>query len=257
MAACAAADGAPVDLGTTGPAAGDVHWFATGDATAQSDAASIDAATRVIAGLVAASADRIDSIVAVLHRDDPRHVLLGVWRGGVLTLDALAPCPSEAGEWAVTAPPRQLTMVDLDAIAIPRSIRSGDDDVEARRRSVLAAFSDAWGRRDIDTLLSLMSAEPTYRGSTGPFPGTSFVGIDEVRAGFKKMLGGDPIPRLASEPQPVAPEALYVADKVITFWSLPFTTADGTVTEVQGVDLLTFDADDRIRMKDAYRKAFP
>lgn len=244
MATSAALD----DLGMVSRGSTDVHWFATGEATGHLDAAVIDAAMPAIERVVTTLPGLVDSMVAVLHRGDPPRVVLGVWQSGGLTLSGVTRATGEVGEWVGSGPPPQLTVADLEAISIQRY---------ARRRSALAAFSDAWRRRDIDALLSVMSPEPTYRGSTGPLPGTSFFGVDEVRAGLSKMLGGDPVPRLACDPEPVAPQAWYVADRAITFWSLPFTNADGTVTEVPGVDLLTFDADDRIQLKDAYRKAFP
>jgi hypothetical protein len=49
-------------------------------------------------------------------------------------------------------------------------------------RETLTRFSAVWGAGDVDTVLGLMSDEPTDKGSTSPEPVTVFVGKEEVRA---------------------------------------------------------------------------
>ena len=49
----------------------------------------------------------------------------------------------------------------------------------------------------------------------------------------------------------------FFADKALVFWHLSLRAADGSASEVDGVDVLSFTDDGRIAVKDAYGKAFP
>lgn len=53
------------------------------------------------------------------------------------------------------------------------------------------------------------------------------------------------------------PEMYFFADKALVFWHLSLRAADGSASEVDGVDVLSFTDDGRIAVKDAYGKAFP
>jgi hypothetical protein len=57
----------------------------------------------------------------------------------------------------------------------------------------------------------------------------------------------------AAEPAP--PRCHFFEDFALVYWQLALPAANGAV-QVDGVDVITFDADDRIAVKDAYRKAF-
>lgn len=128
------------------------------------------------------------------------------------------------------------------------------DDRIAARRDTLQRFGAAWAAGDVDTLLSLMSDSPAYRGSTGPGPGTEFSGRDQVRAAFERMVGGNASNKPAV-PQP-PPQMYLFDDRALVYWTLNFVGKDGTPSAVDGVDVMTFTDDGRIAMKDAYRKAF-
>ena len=115
-------------------------------------------------------------------------------------------------------------------------------------RETLTHFSAAWAVGDVDTLISLMSDDPIYKGSTGPEPGTVFVGREQVRAALERMAGGN----RGSEAAP-PPQMYFFADRAMVFWRLVLPGSD---SEVDGVDVMTFTNDGRIAVKDAYRKAF-
>jgi hypothetical protein len=123
-------------------------------------------------------------------------------------------------------------------------------------QETLAKFSAAWGAGDVDTLLSLMSDEPIYKGSTGPGPGTVNVGIDEVGIYLERMVGGNSAPDPSANPVPPPPMYFIDDDRALVFWSLKLPNAEGVSVDVDGVDILTFTDDGRIATKDAYRKAF-
>lgn len=126
---------------------------------------------------------------------------------------------------------------------------------EHANRETVRRFAIAWAGGDVDTLMSLMSDDPVYKGSTGPGPGTEFRGRDNVRAAFLRMVGanvGAPVPVNAPPP----PQMHFFGNHALVYWHLSLPTADSSKSEVDGVDVLTFASDGRIAVKDAYRKAF-
>src|SRR6185369_14029645 len=64
---------------------------------------------------------------------------------------------------------------------------------EAQRMTVarLQEFRDAWGRGDVEALMSFMTEDCEYRASVGPEPGETFRGRAAVREGFLRMLAHD------------------------------------------------------------------
>ena len=124
------------------------------------------------------------------------------------------------------------------------------------RRKTLELFSAARNRGDVNTLLNLMSDEPVYKGSTGDRPGTLYVGREDVRAAFEKMVEGN-ADSSATAPPAIPPEIYFFSDRALVYWSLKLPGADGALKQVDGVDIITFTDDGRIALKDAYRKAFP
>jgi hypothetical protein len=127
---------------------------------------------------------------------------------------------------------------------------------EEKHRKTIAAFSAAWDAGDVDTLLSLMSDEPVYKGSAGPGPGTVFVGKEEVRGILQKMVGSNSASSDEEKAPATPPEMYFFANRALVYWRIAFPDADGNTTEVDGVDVMTFTDDGRIAVKDAYRKAF-
>jgi len=111
----------------------------------------------------------------------------------------------------------------------------------------LREFDDAWARKDIESLMQLITDDCEYHASVGPGPGERFVGKDEVRRGFQAMLDHD----AASES---LPGNLYVyGDRGVAEWSYKSTDETGRTTVVRGCDLLEF-VGDKISLKNAFRK---
>jgi len=120
-------------------------------------------------------------------------------------------------------------------------------------RATLLRFSEAWARGDVEGLLELMNAHPVYRSSSGPGPGACFEGRDAVRAAFERMLAPQ---KTTTTGAPPPPQMYFFEDRALVYWHLTLAGTDGKACEVDGVDVITFDDDGKIAMKDAYRKAF-
>jgi hypothetical protein len=56
-------------------------------------------------------------------------------------------------------------------------------------------------------------------------------------------------------PPAPGPRPFFFENHALVYWHLTLPGTDGPV-EVDGVDVITFDDQDRIAVKDAYRKAF-
>jgi SnoaL-like domain len=117
---------------------------------------------------------------------------------------------------------------------------------EALMRSTVERFSLAWARGDVDGLMTLMSDAPLYKTSSG----STFEGREAVREGFLKICR--PAEPTASPPPP--PSLCFFDDKCLSYWSLKLLSADGEPRWIDGIDVISFDPDGRIRIKDAYRK---
>jgi hypothetical protein len=117
---------------------------------------------------------------------------------------------------------------------------------EALMRSTVEKFSRAWVRGDVDGLMTLMSDVPLYKTSSG----STFEGREEVREGFLRICR--PAEPSASPAPP--PSLCFFADKCLSYWSLKLPFPDGEPRWVEGIDVISFDPDGRIRIKDAYRK---
>lgn len=114
----------------------------------------------------------------------------------------------------------------------------------------LHAFNDAWGRGDVDALMSFMTDDCVYSASVGPEPGRTYRGRDEVRQGFREMLAHD------ADAESETGACWVAHDRGVAEWSYVHTGRDGTRTEVRGCDLFVFRGD-LISVKDAYRKTTP
>lgn len=122
-----------------------------------------------------------------------------------------------------------------------------------RMAAVLERFSQAWSRGDVDALMDLMTEDPEYRASTGPGPGAVYRGRDAVGAAFARLLSAPP-----ADDSPLPPgDVAFFGNRALSFWSLPGRAPDGAPAVIEGVDVMTFAADGRIAVKDAYRKAWP
>ena len=113
---------------------------------------------------------------------------------------------------------------------------------------ILADFADAWTRHDLDALMSFMSDDCKFQLSIGPdIDGASFVGRDQVREGYKKVLD------LFPDGQWVDDSHFVAGDRGVSEWTFKATGPDGNQIEVRGCDIFTFQGD-KISVKNSFRK---
>jgi ketosteroid isomerase-like protein len=112
----------------------------------------------------------------------------------------------------------------------------------------LKAVAAAWGRADIETLMSFVAPDCVYSASVGPEPGQTFVGRAAVREGFLKLLAHDRDG--VSEPG----EMRVVGDWAVFTWGFRRTVGSAQQV-VRGCDLFEF-RDGLIVRKDSFRKTF-
>lgn len=115
----------------------------------------------------------------------------------------------------------------------------------------LKAFGDAWNRHDIEALMSMMDDDCVFHAVAGPdLMGKSFVGRDEVRAGFE--LAWKTFPDAAW----LDGDHFVVGDRGVSETTFCGTKADGTHIEARMVDVFTF-RNGKIAIKNAFRKDRP
>ena len=115
----------------------------------------------------------------------------------------------------------------------------------------LEAFSAAWNRHDIDALMSFMTEDCVFETAAGPEAcGTRHVGAAAVRKAFAMAWETVPDAQWRNGVHHVA------GDFGVSEWTFTGTAADGSLIEVNGVDLFTF-RDGKIALKNVFRKARP
>ncbi len=113
-------------------------------------------------------------------------------------------------------------------------------------RRTMESFTAAWARGDIDGLMGLFGDNPIYRTSSG----AAFEGSVALREGLSKMC----LSPQGDTPSPAAPTRMHFFDRsCLTYWTLKLANGD-TQSVVDGVDVITFDNQARLIVKDAYRK---
>ena len=117
--------------------------------------------------------------------------------------------------------------------------------------ATLAAFSAAWNRHDIDSLMSFMSDDCVFQTAAGPESyGARYEGLQAVRAAFESAWIN-------------FPDAQWIHDRHfvhenfgVSEWTFTGTAADGSRVEADGVDVFTF-KDGKIQLKNVFRKNRP
>ncbi len=117
--------------------------------------------------------------------------------------------------------------------------------------ATLAAFSAAWNRHDIDSLMSFMSDDCVFQTSAGPESyGARHEGPSAVKAAFESAWIN-------------FPDAQWIHDRHfvhenfgVSEWTFTGTAADGSRVEADGVDIFTF-KDGKIQLKNVFRKNRP
>ncbi|NRG42327.1 nuclear transport factor 2 family protein [Rathayibacter sp. VKM Ac-2804] len=125
-----------------------------------------------------------------------------------------------------------------------------DDSTSEMTPEVLAAFSDAWSRHDLEALMSHVTDDCVYGASVGPEPGRTWSGKEQVREGFALMLAFDTGQERHEEGEP-----LISGTRGAATWSFTGTGPDGAPQVTRGCDIYEFRGG-KIARKDAFRKVY-
>lgn len=117
--------------------------------------------------------------------------------------------------------------------------------------ATLAAFSDAWNRHDVDTLMSFMSDDCVFQAAAGPDAcGARHAGRDAVRKAFAATWAAAPDAQWRNG------KHFVHGDFGVSEWTFTGTAADGGRIETDGVDVFSF-KNGKIAVKNAFRKNRP
>jgi ketosteroid isomerase-like protein len=115
---------------------------------------------------------------------------------------------------------------------------------------ILAAFSDAWTRHDLEALMSHVTDDCVYSASVGPEPGQTWSGREQVREGFAIMLAFDTGHERHEEEDPI-----IAGSRGAATWSFTGPGADESIQTTRGCDIYEFRGG-KIARKDAFRKVY-
>jgi SnoaL-like domain len=115
------------------------------------------------------------------------------------------------------------------------------------RRKTLKRFASAWAAKDVEAIMSCMTANCIYGASIGPEPGKTYRGFDEVRDGVSAMLAYDRTIRSdVFNLRIFGPRAVWE-------WRYVRRDAEGHEIVDHGCDLIVFRGN-RIAVKQGFRK---
>lgn len=122
--------------------------------------------------------------------------------------------------------------------------------MDAQQKNILTykSFAAAWGAKDVDRLMELVTDDIVYGASVGPEPGTTYRGRDEVKKGFTEILAYDRALGARTGPLMFADGRLFVE------WSYDTVNSGGEKQVTRGIDIIEF-RDGLISLKEAFRKA--
>jgi uncharacterized protein (TIGR03086 family) len=113
--------------------------------------------------------------------------------------------------------------------------------------SVVTRFGDAFGRRDLDAVMALVTDDCVFE-STSPAPdGQRFEGAAAVRAEWEKLFANTDDPRFETE------ESFLQGDRGVVRWTYSWREPSGERGHVRGVDVLRL-RDGKIAEKLSYVK---
>lgn len=116
-----------------------------------------------------------------------------------------------------------------------------------RNDAALARFSSAFGARDVDGVMALMTDDCVFE-ATSPAPdGRRLEGAAAVRAVWEELFGS------TSEAAFTEEESFVCEDRGVLRWRFSWTEPDGTPGHVRGVDVLRF-RDGKVSEKLSYVK---
>jgi ketosteroid isomerase-like protein len=116
---------------------------------------------------------------------------------------------------------------------------------------MLASFSDAWNRHDVEALMEFMSEDCVFQTAAGPEAcGTRISGRAAVREAFASAW------KVIADAQWINGVHFVHGAFGASQWTFTGTAADGSRIETDGIDVFTFKAD-KIALKNVFRKARP
>jgi uncharacterized protein (TIGR03086 family) len=111
---------------------------------------------------------------------------------------------------------------------------SGRDAEWGDNHACLTRFSAAFGRGDIDTIMSLMTDDCVFE-ATDPAPdGARHEGADAIRAVWVELFGGTADAAFTEE------ESFVCGDRGVLRWRFSWAADDGAPGHVRGADVLRF-----------------
>lgn len=119
---------------------------------------------------------------------------------------------------------------------------------DEERLAIAGAFTTAFNRHDLDAVIACMTEDCTFMAPAGSDQdGTRHVGAAAVRRAIGAVFDAYPDARWLPIRELAAPNC------VVTEWTFTGTARDGSRTEVNGCDILTF-VGGKIAVKNAFRK---
>jgi len=117
--------------------------------------------------------------------------------------------------------------------------------------ATLAAFGDAWNRRDVDALMSFMHDDCVFEAAAGSEAcGARHVGREAVARAFAAAW------TTVRDAQWANARHFVHGEFGVSQWTFTGTAPDGSRIETDGVDVFSF-KDGRILVKNAFRKTRP
>lgn len=124
-----------------------------------------------------------------------------------------------------------------------------EDGLAHRRRATLEAMMAAFNARNVAGVMACMAEDCAFHASAGAeVEGQRHVGQAAVRSAVEAVF--------ATFPEAAWTEGQHVVagQTGLSSWRFVGRRADGTVVDVRGCDVITFDGE-KIALKDSYRKA--
>jgi steroid delta-isomerase-like uncharacterized protein len=134
---------------------------------------------------------------------------------------------------------------------ILKEYRKEDSSMDNVTIETLQAFSDAWNRHDIDSLMSFMSDDCVFETASGPETyGARHVGQEATRKAFATVWQNFPDAKWLNG------RHFVCGDRGVSEWTFTGTAANGKRIEANGVDIFTF-RNGKIYIKNVFRKDRP
>jgi ketosteroid isomerase-like protein len=118
---------------------------------------------------------------------------------------------------------------------------------DSHNLKLIQEFLDAWGRADVDKLMTIMSDDCVYLASLGPDPGKTYSGKENLRRGFTEMTANE------TELETREGRIWVSGDHAFAEWSYDEAGDDSLVVEIRGLDAIHI-VEGKIKSIDAYRK---